>query len=245
MSRIGHNIGMKSRLETEVIPVLKDNYTYLIHCSETGCTAVVDPSEADPVLSVLEKKRWKLSWILNTHHHWDHIGGNPVLVEKTGTKVAASLKDQERVPFASHILREGEVFKLGKIEISPLEIPGHTLGHLAFWIPQEKMVFTGDTLFLFGCGRLFEGTALQMWTSLQKVKNLPDDTLVYCGHEYTEKNLKFVEESFSSLEGLESYRKKLTVPSVPGVLGEQKKQNPFLFLNLEEFTALRKKRDDF
>lgn len=244
-------------LEILVLNALQDNYVYLLHDPITSATATIDPSEARPVSDALRARGWRLDTIFNTHHHWDHVGGNEELKRETGARIVVSHYDgsHARIPGADATLKEGEIFRWGSYDVHPLELPGHTLGHVALWIPQAKVLFTGDTLFSIGCGRLFEGTPGQMWASLSKLRALPDDTKVYCGHDYTAANVKFALSLEPANEGLK--RKSNTVPSL---LGEEKALNPFLraddaaiarLLKLETsgpvkvFAELRRRKDVF
>jgi hydroxyacylglutathione hydrolase len=223
-----------SILEIELVPCLKDNYAYLLHDPATGSTGIVDPSEAEPVLKALARKGWKLTHILNTHHHWDHTGGNPELKAKTGAQVVGPKADETRIPEIDLALEDGARWKLGEAEAHIIFIPGHTRGHIAFHFPESKAVFCGDTLFAIGCGRMFEGTAPQMWTSLSKLRALPPETRVYCGHEYTQANARFaltVEPDNAKLRAraakVDAARAK-NLPTIPSTIGEERETNPFL-----------------
>ena len=166
-------------LDIVQIPVLTDNYIYLLHDSVSGETAVVDPALAKPVLDLLESKDWQLTYILNTHHHWDHVGGNLELKQKTGCKIIAAYADSERIPGIDRGVFEHDVISLGEHQAIVIETSGHTIGHIVYYFAKDEALFCGDTLFAMGCGRLFEGTAEQMWTSLQKLKVLPPSIRVY------------------------------------------------------------------
>lgn len=223
-----------STLEIEIVPCLKDNYAYLLRDIGSEAVGVVDPSEAEPVLKALDRHGWRLTHILNTHHHWDHTGGNPVLKAKTGAIVVGPKPDENRIPDIDVALDEGERWKLGEAEAQIIFIPGHTRGHIAFWFPESKAVFCGDTLFAIGCGRLFEGTPQQMWTSLGKLRALPPETRVYCGHEYTQANARFaltIEPANSKLRAraaeVDTARAK-GLPTIPSTIGEERETNPFL-----------------
>jgi hydroxyacylglutathione hydrolase len=223
-----------STLEIDLVPCLRDNYAYLLRDRATGATGIVDPSEAEPVLKALARRGWTLTHILNTHHHWDHTGGNPALKAKTGAIVVGPKPDEARIPEIDVALDEGERWKLGEAEARILFIPGHTRGHIAFWFPESKAVFCGDTLFAIGCGRLFEGTPQQMWSSLGKLRALPPDTRVYCGHEYTQANARFaltVEPENAKLRAraaeVDAARAK-GLPTIPSTIAEERDTNPFL-----------------
>ena len=172
----------------EIIPCLSDNYSYLIHETETGTISIVDPSEFNACDKIINKYK-KLDFILNTHHHADHVGANLELKKKYNSKILGSKSDENRIPGIDILLEENQKHKIGNLEFEVIFIPGHTKGHIAFFFKKEKIAFTGDTLFSLGCGRVFEGTHEEMFNSLNKIKNLPPDTKVYCGHEYTKSNL--------------------------------------------------------
>mgnify|MGYP000476916297 FL=1 len=178
-------------LEIIQLAVLNDNYIYLIHDPVSGETAVIDPAVAQPVLDTLAEKNWSLNYILNTHHHHDHVGANLELKQKTNCEIFASTFDQPRIPGIDKTLNHGDEFSLGNQVARVIETPGHTLGHIVFYFSENKALFCGDTLFSMGCGRLFEGSSEQMWQSLQALKELPTDTQIYCAHEYTLANAKF------------------------------------------------------
>ena len=228
------------------IPLLRDNYAYLIICEKTNDAAVVDPSEAEPVLRCVEREKVALTAILNTHHHWDHTGGNRELLKKFSLNVYGHRNDQERIAGLTHPLEEGDEVTIGTDKARVLFIPGHTKGHIAYLF--EDKLFCGDTLFVAGCGRLFEGTAEQMHSSLSKLKALPDGTLVYCGHEYTENNLKFAmtlepnNKSLSDkLERVRSERAK-GLSTVPSTMQEERETNPFLRGDSKEIQVTLKKQ---
>lgn len=214
------------------IPLLRDNYGYLIVCEKTNEAAVVDPSEAEPVLHQIDKEKVVLTAILNTHHHRDHTGGNVGLLERWPLEVYGHRIDRERIPGLSHPLDEGDEVRIGKLTARVLFIPGHTKGHIAYLF-QNKL-FCGDTLFVAGCGRLFEGTAGEMQSSLAKLQALPADTLVYCGHEYTEKDLEFAmtvepgnKKLAAKMREVHALRVK-GLSTVPSTIGEERETNPFL-----------------
>jgi hydroxyacylglutathione hydrolase len=237
-------------LEITQIPALTDNYIYLLRDQESGETAVVDPSEATPVLTALKGE--KLNYILNTHHHWDHTGGNLQLQKATGAMVVGFEGDAHRIPGIDRPLKDGQSFSLGQSTAKILFIPGHTLGHIAYHFARDLAVFCGDTLFSLGCGRLFEGTPAQMFHSLARLKNLADDTRVYCGHEYTVANAKFALTIDPKNDALRKRQKEAEtlraqkLPTVPSLLIDEKACNPFLRAATEaEFARLRKLKDDF
>ena len=224
-------------MNIEIISCLDDNYSYLIHEEKTNTVAIIDPSEFDPCDELIKKKYKKLDYILNTHHHYDHVGGNKMLKTKYNSTVLGFDGDKDRIPCIDKFLKDNQNFKIGNLNILVIFIPGHTKGHIAFYLEKEKIVFTGDTLFSLGCGKIFEGTYKKMFNSLNKLKNLPIDTKIYCGHEYTKKNLEFCLEYDSNNELL---RKKSNwinskiesnSPTVPISIDEEKKTNIFLRCN--------------
>ncbi|MGR8933024.1 MAG: hydroxyacylglutathione hydrolase [Gammaproteobacteria bacterium] len=221
-------------LEILQIPALSDNYIYLVHDADTGATAAVDPACSEPVLEALTHKGWRLDYILNTHHHWDHVGGNAVLKQATGCKIAASHIDRERIPDLDISLNDGDILKLGCAQAEIINTPGHTLGHIVYYFAEDKALFCGDTLFAMGCGRLFEGTAEQMQQSLNKLRVLAWDCRIYCAHEYTQANGRFalsvepgnlvLQQRMQNVERMRAEGK----PTVPSILAEELATNPFL-----------------
>jgi len=221
-------------LNVNIIPCLQDNYSFVIHDTKTNTVAVVDPSEFEPVNNFVEKKLKKIDYIFNTHHHFDHIGGNLSLQKKYKAKIVGSKNDEKRIPGINIKLSDNENFKLGSVDFKVLFIPGHTSAHVCFYAKNEKVVFTGDTLFSLGCGRIFEGSHLEMLTSLNLIKRLPIDTLIYCGHEYTQKNLDFCIKYEINNKKLNEKKKwvisKLSKkePTIPTTIGEELSTNIFL-----------------
>ncbi len=173
------------------VKCLTDNYSYIIFNEKTSIAVAIDPSEADPIITEIEKKNLKLKYILNTHHHFDHVGGNSKLKGKYNCKVAGFGKDKHRIPEIDINLKDGQKWKNELFECEILYVPGHTSGHISIYIKELNALFTGDTLFSLGCGRIFEGTYDQMFSSLDKLKKFPKNTKIYCGHEYTKKNSDF------------------------------------------------------
>ncbi len=221
-------------LNIHLVPCLSDNYAYLVHESTTSKVAIVDPSEAAPVFAALKAHGLKLTHILNTHHHFDHTGGNLELKEKTGARVVGPRADRERIPGIDEDVGEGDTWSLGHANAKIFDIPAHTKGHIAFWFEADKAVFTGDTMFAMGCGRLFEGTPAQMWSSLSKLAALPPDTRVFCGHEYTLSNGRFaitLEPSNAALKKRMADVVRLRAegkPTIPSTIGLERETNPFL-----------------
>lgn len=168
-----------------------DNFGVLIHDPQAGVTAAIDAPETGAIRRALTDKGWTLTHILTTHHHGDHTAGHRELKAETGCNIVGAEKDVQRIPGLDITVREGDIYPFGSFEVRILETPGHTLGHVSYWLPGAGVLFTGDTLFSLGCGRLFEGTATDMWASLQKIMQLPPETAVYCGHEYTLSNAAF------------------------------------------------------
>ena len=247
----------------KVIPIrcLTDNYAYIIKDDNSKLIGVVDPSEAKPISVFLEKQNLKLNYILNTHHHYDHIGGNLELKKKYDCKIVGFVNDKHRIPGIDITVKDNEKWFFGKSTVKILHIPGHTLGHICFFFESEKIAFTGDTLFSLGCGRIFEGNHNQMLKSLNRIKKLPKNTMIYCGHEYTKKNAEFcMKYDFDNIDLKNKFEevKKLrlsNLPTIPTVLEDELKTNIFLrcnqndlktklnMKNQEDFKVFRKVRD--
>jgi hydroxyacylglutathione hydrolase len=223
-----------SMLNIHMFPCLQDNYGFLIQDGETGLTAVIDTPEVPAIEAALAAKGWQLNYILNTHHHFDHAGGNLELKQKTGCAIVGPRADAARIPGIDIEVGEGDVFALGEQTATVYDTPGHTRGHIVYHFADAKVAFVGDTLFAMGCGRLFEGTPAQMWSSLQKLMRWPDDTEIYCAHEYTQSNGRFAlsvepdnPELLTRMAEVERLRAH-GVPTVPTTLGLEKLTNPFL-----------------
>ena len=239
-------------MKIQVIPCLQDNYAYIIidEANKTAC--VIDPSESEPVINFLEKNNIKLKFILNTHHHYDHVGGNQELKEKYEAKIIGFKGDKDRIPGIDFLVNDQENWKQGNFEAKIIHIPGHTLGHICFYFYKENSAFTGDTLFSLGCGRIFEGTYLQMYNSLKKLKMLPENTKIFCGHEYTTQNSKFCimhdKDNQNLKDKINENDKKLKkgLPTVPSTIKDELECNIFLKSdNLEIFSKLRDLKDNF
>ncbi len=217
-----------------IFPCLKDNYGFLLHDPATGETATIDTPEAGKILDEADAKGWRITQIWNTHWHPDHAGGNAEIVARTGAKVVGPEEVTKIGKAPDRILREGDVVELGGLKARIIETPGHTLGHIVFHLADQKIAFVGDTLFALGCGRLFEGTPGQMWDSLGKLRALPDDTVVYCAHEYTAANAAFALSVDGGNAALLAYadevkaKRAKDVATVPTTIGKEKASNPFL-----------------
>uniref|UniRef100_A0A7N0TUG4 hydroxyacylglutathione hydrolase n=1 Tax=Kalanchoe fedtschenkoi TaxID=63787 RepID=A0A7N0TUG4_KALFE len=227
-------LNTSSSLQIELVPCLKDNYAYLLHDVDTGTVGIVDPSESLPVIDALSRSDRNLTYILNTHHHYDHTGGNLELKARYGAKVIGSGTDSDRIPGIDIALKDGDKWMFAGHEVVILETPGHTRGHISFYFPGAGVIFVGDTLFSLSCGKLFEGTPEQMSSSLQKITSLPEDTSIYCGHEYTLSNSKFALSIDPRNDKLQSYAshvanlRKKGLPTVPSTIKMEKACNPFL-----------------
>ena len=223
-------------IEIRQFPARDDNYGVLVHDTASGATASIDAPEEDAILDALEETGWRLTDIFVTHHHYDHVEAVKPLKERFGVRVIASAHDGERgrVPLVDRTVGDGEHLFLGSTRVDVIAVPGHTLGHVAYHIPSAHALFAGDTLFSLGCGRLFEGTAGEMWTSLQKLRALPGETQVYCGHEYTQSNGRFaltIEPDNSALRRRVKQVDELRdegLPTVPVALADEIASNPFL-----------------
>ncbi len=249
-------------LRIERIPTLGDNYTYLLICEETNQAAVVDAPETDPVVKRVQETGADVTKILSTHHHWDHSGANPDLAERYGAPVFGHVSDADRIPGFTDGLEEGDTVTVGNQTARILFIPAHTRGHIAYVFDDAAAVFCGDTLFAGGCGRLFEGDPGMMFEAMQKLGALPDDTRVFCGHEYTESNLVFAAhaepDNRAVAEKLERVRRirsdaaadwhdatpaEMTIPST---IGEERATNPFLRADTaDELGQRRAAKDSF
>ena len=252
-------------MKIEIISCLSDNYSYLIHDEESNTIAIIDPSEFKTCDKIIKKYN-KLDFILNTHHHADHVNGNLELKKKYNSKILGFSQDKKRIPGIDILLEENQKQKIGNLEFEVIFIPGHTKGHIAFFFSKEKIAFTGDTLFSLGCGRVFEGTHEEMFYSLNKIKNLPPDTKIYCGHEYTKSNLNFClaydpQNTFLKEKAIDIQKKlNSNLPTIPTILGQEIKTNIFLRCNdpeiklaldlkdsseVEVFSKLRDLKDSF
>lgn len=221
-------------MEIHLIPALSDNYVYLLRDPGSDAVGVVDPGDAAPVLEALERRGWRLTHILNTHHHNDHIGGNAALKARYAATVIGAAADAHRIPELDVTLGDGDTMTFGGQTARVIDTPGHTVGHIAFWFEGADALFCGDTLFALGCGRLFEGAPAQMWESLRRLRALPETTRVYCGHEYTLSNARFavtvdpangeLERRFETIKAMRERGQ----PTIPSTIGEERRTNPFL-----------------
>ena len=221
-------------LQIHQIPCLQDNYGYLIHDPDARLTATIDTPDPAAIERALADRGWRLDYILNTHHHADHAGGNLALKQKTGCVIVGSRPDAARIPGIDVLVGEGDSFALGSHRARVIETPGHTVGHICYLFEDDLAAFVGDTLFSLGCGRLFEGTPAQMWASMQKLMALPDATRVYCAHEYTAGNGRFAVTLEPQNVALADRVREVAAlrgagqPTIPSTIGMEKATNPFL-----------------
>ena len=235
----------------ETIKCLKDNFSYiLIDQNKNAC--VIDPSESEPIINFVEKNNIKIKYILNTHHHFDHIGGNKDIKKKYNAKIVAYKNDLHRIPDVDISLKNNQIWTAENFKSKIIHIPGHTNGHICFFFENEKIAFTGDTLFSLGCGRIFEGTYEEMFSSLKKLKELPKETKIYCGHEYTLKNsefcLKYDKNNKRLQKKINEIKNKVNnnIPTVPSTIDDEIACNIFLRAKtLGEFSKLRDLKDNF
>ena len=239
-------------MKIEIIKCLQDNYSYLIIDETNKDACVVDPGEALPIINFVEKNNINLKFILNTHHHYDHVGGNIELKKKYSSNIVGFSGDKNRIPEIDTLIKDEEIWKSNNFEAKIYHIPGHTNGHIAFHFFKEKKIFTGDTLFSLGCGRIFEGTHEQMFKSLNKIKKLPKDTEIYCGHEYTLQNSNFCIANDTNNLQLKNMITKIKekiyngLPTIPTTLENEIKCNIFLKAkDVESFSKLRDLKDNF
>lgn len=239
-------------LEIVRIPVLSDNYIWLVHEPDSGETMVVDPAVADAPLTEAEKRGWTITQIWNTHWHPDHTGGNADIKVATGCRITGPEAEQERIPTLDRMVKEGDSAALGDVTADVIDVPAHTAGHIAFYIASENVVFVGDTLFAMGCGRLFEGTPEQMFDNMRKLEQLPEKTKVYCAHEYTQANGEYalvaepdnlaLKDRMAEVMTLRS-RGEATVPTT---IGLEKSTNPFMRASsAKELATRRTAKDNF
>ncbi len=254
------------KVEIEQFSASRESYTYLVRHRGSNSTAIIDPSRSGPTVDALGPLGWNPTYVLNTHHHDDQVGGNRDLKRAFGLRVCGPALEADKIPDIDRQLKGGDVFKLGEAEGKIIDVGGHTVGHIAFWFHRTNALFCGDALLVLGCGRRLEGAAAQMWDSLKRLRELPADTLIYCAHENTMNNLAFaleVDPDNTKLhERAEIIRKQIDAgqPTVPSLMGDEVLTNPFLRADdpgfkealgmaradaVEVFATLRKKRDDF
>ena len=239
-------------MKVYTIACLEDNYSYIVHDLTNNYACVIDPSEPEPIIDFVRKNNFELKYILNTHHHFDHVGGNEIIKQKFNSKIIGFKGDKNRIPFIDIELDDQEIWSSYNFEFKAIHIPGHTSGHICFHFYKNNFLFTGDTLFSLGCGRIFEGTYDQMFNSLNTIKTLPEETLIYCGHEYTLKNAQFcLMHDSNNLELIEKVDKIKSLiakgePTIPSSLKEEKACNIFLKAkDLKIFSKLRDLKDNF
>lgn len=252
-------------LEIHQFPCLSDNYGFLIHDSNSGETACIDTPDADKILAEAKAKGWNITQIWNTHWHPDHAGGNEAIKAATGCTITAPKAEGDKIPAVDRAIASGDTVQLGDVAVDTINVAGHTLGHIAYHIQSEHIAFVGDSLFALGCGRMFEGTPEIMWPGLDRLRQLPDDTQIYCAHEYTMANAKFALSIDPNNEDLAAYARQIAQKreqgefTVPAHLGLEKRTNPFLRAdapNLQKnmatigddiatFAALRSAKDNF
>jgi hydroxyacylglutathione hydrolase len=242
-------------------PCREDNYGYVLADRNSARAVAIDTPDADAVLAIVEQRGWSLTYVLNTHWHEDHSGGNAALKAATGARVIAPAVERARIPTTDIAIHHGTVILLGDLTIHAIDTSGHTLGHLSYHVPQLSAVFTGDALFPMGCGRLFEGSAFMAWEGLQRLAALPDEVQMFCAHEYGASNAAFAAslEEDAEIRARASaigIRRSLGLPSVPSTIGLERRSNPFLCLPLAErasgksdgtdrFAQLRTMKDHF
>jgi len=239
-------------MEVVLVPAFTDNYIFLARYGAGGEAFVVDPGEAGPVLAEADRRGWRITHILNTHWHADHTGGNAAVKAATGAEITGPAREAAKIPTLDRTVRGGNTLAIGPLTARVLDVPGHTAGHIAFHFAAERAVFVGDTLFALGCGRLFEGTPVQMHASLAALMALPDDTIVYCAHEYTAANARFALTVDPDNVALAARardifaRRSDNLPTVPTTIALERATNPFTrAATVDAFTPLRTAKDSF
>lgn len=239
-------------LEIVRIPVLDDNYVWLVHEPASGETLVVDPAVAAPVLDEAARRGWTITQIWNTHWHPDHVGGNAEIKAATGCTITGPAAEAARIPTLDRQVGEGDTVTLGNVEARVIDVPAHTAGHIAYHLPEARAAFVGDTIFAMGCGRLFEGTAAQMFANMRKIEALPDDTALYCAHEYTLSNGRYALVAEPDNAALAARMTEIVAmrergePTVPTTVAAEKATNPFMrAATIEELAERRAAKDGF
>jgi hydroxyacylglutathione hydrolase len=243
---------MAAAYEILCVPVLSDNYVWLLRDGESGAVAVIDPGEAGPVIEAAEAKGWAITQILNTHWHPDHVGGNAAVKASTGASITGPAAEADRIPELDRLVGEGDRVSVGSLEAEVWEVPAHTAGHIGYLFREAGIIFVGDTMFAMGCGRLFEGTAEQMFTALQRIAALPEDTLVFGAHEYTSGNARFaahVEPGNADIAARVIEVAELRaqdIPTLPTIVGAERQTNPFVrAADAAALARLRSMKDAF
>lgn len=237
-------------LQVIIIPVLSDNYIWLMHDEQSGETVVIDPAVSKPVLDEAEKRGWKITQIWNTHWHPDHTGGNAEIKEATQCKISGPEAEKARIPTLDIMVKGGDNVSIGDYSADVIDVPAHTAGHIAFHIADENILFIGDTLFAMGCGRLFEGTAQQMYDNMQKLSKLPDETIVYCAHEYTQSNGQYAMVAEPDNQAIKDRMKEVVAArergeyTVPTTIALEKATNPFMRAQSAQILAERRTAKD-
>jgi hydroxyacylglutathione hydrolase len=239
-------------VEIVAVPVLDDNYVWLVHEAQSGETVVVDPAVAEPVLAAAQARGWTITQIWNTHWHGDHVGGNEAIKAATGCRISGPAVEADKIGTLDVQLGEGDRAQIGALEAEVWAVPAHTAGHIAYYLPQAQAIFVGDTLFAMGCGRLFEGTAAQMFANMQRLAQLDDATAVYCAHEYTASNARFSaamapeDAAIAARVAEVAELRAAGQATVPTSIGQERATNLFLRApTVEEFARLRSAKDNF
>ena len=239
-------------IEVVRIPARQDNYIWMAHDDLSGETVVIDPADAAPVLAEADKRGWKIGQIWNTHWHGDHIGGNAGIKAATGCTITGPAAEAAKIPTLDRLVGEGDRVTIGAVEAEVLEVPAHTAGHIAYYLPQAGIAFVGDTLFAMGCGRLFEGTPAQMFANMQRLAALPPETIVYCAHEYTQSNGRYaLHAEPDNLAVIDRMREVDALrargePTVPTTIALERATNPFMrAAGVEQLAQRRAEKDNF